>query len=347
MSRQLEQFQQHVQGPLPGRNGVAASRVWLPEGPWHYVGEFLLERFPHLDEAQMRQRLHAGDIVTAQGQAVHYYTPYRAQQWLWYYRVVENEVPIPFELSILYVDDYLIAVDKPHFLPSIPSGPYLEHTAVARVRKHFNNYAITPLHRLDRETAGVMLFCVQPRYRGVYQELFQSQAIQKEYEAVAPVPEKQIFPLHIQRRITERPGQFLMQCTEGIPNSDTYIELVTHWQVSKQGAHAMQQQLGYYRLHPVTGRKHQLRVHMQSIGAPIINDEWYGGLNEESLRTAGFSKSAQGADEVEAAQQQDVFAAPLQLLARSISFIDPVTRAYREFRSKRALKWGPKQLQQG
>lgn len=320
-------MQKVMRPPLPGRNGVAPSRVWLPEGPWRYVGEFLLERFPHLDDVQMLLRIDRGDIVDAQGRAVHYYTPYQAQQWLWYYRVVDNEVPIPFELTILHADDYLIAVDKPHFLPSIPSGPYLEHTAVARVRKHFNNYEITPLHRLDRETAGVMLFCVQPRYRGLYQALFQSQDIQKEYEAVAPVPSNLGFPLQVQRCMTGVPGQFLMQCVEGQPNSDTYVELLTHWHMPEQLQGAKTQSsgseelhLGHFRLQPLTGRKHQLRVHMQSLGAPIVNDQWYGGKCES---------------------QGEGFDAPLQLLARSISFIDPVSREYREFRSNRRLKWGP------
>src|SRR5690625_7671464 len=107
----------------------------------------------------MRRRIGDGEIVDGQGQAVHYYTPYRPQQWLWYYRRAENEVAVPFAMPILYADDYLVAVDKPHFLPSIPSGQYLEHTAVARVRKHFNNYDITPLHRLRSEERRVGKEC--------------------------------------------------------------------------------------------------------------------------------------------------------------------------------------------
>ena len=308
-----------------GRDGVAPSRVWLPQGQWRYVGEFLLQRFPHLDSAQMLRRIERGDIVDARGRPVHYYTPYRPQQWLWYYRVAENEVPVPFSLPILYADDYLVVVDKPHFLPSIPSGQYLEHTAVARVRKHFNNYDITPLHRLDRETAGVMLFCVQPRYRGVYQALFQSQDIQKEYEAIAPVPADRSFPVQVQRRIQGVPGQFLMQCVEGSPNSDTYIELLSQWQTNIQ--------LGHFRLQPLTGRKHQLRVHMRSLGAPIINDRWYA-FNEQN--TAPTSSAAQD-EQLGGTDFKD----PLQLLARSIAFIDPISCDYREFRSERTLQWLP------
>lgn len=300
-----------MQSPLVGRDGVAASRVWLPDGPWLYVGQFLLERFAHLNKEQLLARIQKGDMVDATGRAVHFYTPYQAGQWLWYYREAPDEVAIPFALPILYADDYLIAVDKPHYLPSIPSGQYLRHTAVTRLRKKFNNYDITPLHRLDRETAGVMLFCVQPRYRGQYQALFQNQAVQKDYEAVAPIPPGQQFPLQLQSRLQNVPGQFLMQTVSGTANSDTYIQLLGS--VPSQTSEPW----GHYLLQPATGRKHQLRVHLQSLGAPIINDSLYGGTT--------LKLGAQG------------FNTPLQLLARKIAFIDPVTHEYREFMSQRAL----------
>lgn len=298
-----------LRSPLAGRAGVAPSRVWLPEGPWFYVGQFLQERFEHLDAEILRLRLQRGDIVDATGKPVHYYTPYRAQQWLWYYREVDNEVPIPFELQILHVDDCLVAIDKPHFLPTIPSGAYLLHTAVTRLRKHFNDYDISPLHRLDRETAGVMLFCRQPRLRGHYQALFQSQDVFKEYEAIAPVPAGVQFPLHVQKKMVAVPGAFRMQCVTGTPNSETYIELL-----QQKGP------LGFFRLQPRTGRKHQLRVHMNSLGAPILND---------SLYSPGVAGPADSQD----------FSRPLQLLARHIAFIDPLTREYREFSSQRQLDW--------
>jgi len=343
--------------PLPGRDGVAPSRVWLPDGPWHYMGEFLLQRFAHVDAQALEQRLTAGDIVTDQGQPVHFYTPYRGQQWLWYYRQVKDEVPVPFELKILYADDYLIAVDKPHFLPTIPSGAYLKHTVVARLRRHFDNYDLSPLHRLDRETAGVLLFCVQPRYRGAYQALFQSQDMQKEYEAIAPLPPSVDFPLQLQTRIESVPGKMLMHNVQGTPNSDTYIHLLHRfrrmepdadntgsnggsdgsdgWAGSAgssdgideahdgtDGAHdgingAHDGWYGHFLLQPLTGRKHQLRVHMQALGAPIVNDSLYP--SGQPMRAA------------------DDFRAPLQLLSRSLSFIDPVTREFRVFRSQRRL----------
>lgn len=297
-----------AQAPLAGRDGVAPSRVWLPEGSWLYVGQFLEQRFERIGAQWIRLRLERGDIVDTTGQPVHYYTPYRAQQWLWYYREVAHEVPVPFDAPILYADDLLIAIDKPHFLPSIPSGSYLYHTAVTRLRKHFNNYDITPLHRLDRETAGIMLFCVQPRFRGQYQALFQSQEVIKEYEAVAPIPLERAFPIWVQQKMAPIPGEFRMRCVPGTPNSETYIELLRQ----ARG-------LGHYRLQPRTGKKHQLRVHMQSLGVPIINDSLYSANSIE--------------------RDARDFSHPLQLLARSISFIDPVTREFRSFSSQRRLTW--------
>ncbi|HLS21215.1 MAG TPA: pseudouridine synthase [Paenalcaligenes sp.] len=307
MIKSAYQSRAGLQSPLAGRDGVAPSRVWLPEGPWQYLGQFMEQRFESLGVALIRARLQRGDIVDGQGRAVHYYTPYRAQQWLWYYREVAHEIPVPFDLQIIHVDEHLIVIDKPHFLPSIPSGSYLVHTAVTRLRKHFDNYDISPLHRLDRETAGVMLFCRRPEYRGVYQTLFQSQEVFKEYEAIAPVPAGVRLPRQLQTRMVPVPGEFRMQCVSGAPNSDTYIELL------KQNAG-----LGHYRLQPRTGRKHQLRVHMQALGAPIVNDRLYG-------------------DGVCLPTSPD-FSQPLQLLARRIAFIDPLTHVYREFASQRNLE---------
>jgi|SRR5690625_3435377 len=312
-----------IQPPLSGRQGVSPSRVWLPQGNWCYLGEFLLQRFPRLNKKHLLARLQKGDIVNSNGQPVHYYTPYQAGQWLWYYRKVAGEVAVPFEIKVLYADNYLIAIDKPHFLPSIPSGRYLMHTAITRVRQYFNNCDITPLHRLDKDTAGVMLFCVQPGFRGVYQSLFQNQAVQKTYEAVAPIPSQVNFPLHLTNRIEAVQGEFFMQCTQGAPNSDTFIQLLNVLPAAlptkMQQTQLKKRPLGHYLLQPLTGRKHQLRVHMLSINAPIVHDRLYPVGQPERAATD--------------------FSQPLQLLARSISFIDPITREYKEFKSERVLDW--------
>lgn len=301
--------------PLPIKNGVAPSRVWLPLGQWPTIGAFLFERFAHVAVADLRQRLAQGDIVTSSGQPVCEHHPYQANQWLWYYRAVPNEVPVPFEMPILYADEHLIAVDKPHFLASTPGGQYLTQTALVRVRQHFNEAQITPLHRLDRETAGVLLFCRAPSLRGTYQRLFQEQKIYKQYEAIAATHPTWQFPLCYQSRLLAPKGQFLMQEAEGPPNSQTQIAIAQSWYDEQIGP------LSQYILHPITGRKHQLRMHLLGMGIPILNDSYY---------PAGQAFLA-----------ADDFSRPLQLLARSIAFIDPVSQKQRQFCSQQRLRYLP------
>lgn len=297
--------------PLPVKNGITPSRVWLPLGPWRHMGQFLTERFEHVAEQDLRHRLEQGDIVTSAGHAVHFHTPYQPNQWLWYYRYVPNEVVVPFEMPILYADEALVAVDKPHFLATTPGGQYLAQTALVRLRQHFNDANITPLHRLDRETAGVLLFCRKPSLRGAYQRLFEEQAITKEYEAIAPANTVVAFPLLYQSRLEAPKGQFLVQAVAGDPNSQTHIEVSRSWQDARLGA------LSHYILRPITGRKHQLRSHMLGLGTPILNDSYYPP-GQPYLAPDDFSR-------------------PLQLLARAIAFTDPLTQQPRRFVSQQQL----------
>lgn len=316
-----------TKNPLPVRAGISPSRLYLPQGDWSTLLAFLKERFPHLAEDIIEMRLARGDMVNEEGTPYHLHSPYPAQTWLWYYREVEQEVTVPFELKILYQDDYLVAVDKPHFLASIPGGRYLQETALIRLRKMLDNYDISPLHRLDRDTAGVLLFCVNPQYRGIYQSLFQGRSIQKQYECVAPYQKHLKLPLLRQSFIEKSASYFTMQEREGsiyqlsldnsisqqpiIPehadcNSATWIELIQH----KNG-------LGHYRLTPLSGKKHQLRAHMNGLGMAICHDEFYPQLLP--------------------ARAADDFARPLQLLARSIAFIDPINQQQRYFESQQTL----------
>lgn len=298
-----------IKNPLPIRAGISASRLYIPKGNWPSLFAFLIERFPHMDANIIKMRLMRGDMVNELGIAYHLDSPYPADSWLWYYREVEQETPVPFELSILFQDKYLIAVDKPHFLASIPGGRYLQETALIRLRKMLNNYEISPLHRLDRDTAGVLLFCANPDYRGIYQRLFQSRDIQKIYECVAPWKPTLQFPLTRRSYIEKSAQYFTMQENldmTAIPNSETYIEIIQH-----------NEQLAHYRLTPHTGKKHQLRVHMNGLGIPICHDEFYPTLLP--------------------ARASDNFDRPLQLLARSICFEDPISHRTRYFESQQTL----------
>ena len=290
------------------RAGVGPSRVYLPDGNWATLLDFMLERFPHVPPDMLHARLARGDIVDSAGLAQDPDSPYRARRWLWYYREVESEATIPFDLPVLFRDDLLVVVDKPHFLASIPGGRYLRETVLTRLRRDLALPELSPLHRLDRDTAGVLVFCVLPENRGAYQALFQSREIEKEYEALAPLRTDLTLPLLRRSRLRQREGHFTMQEVPGEPNSETHVELI-----AGQGA------LGCYRLRPHTGRKHQLRVHMSGLGIPIWNDSFYPDLRPYA--------------------ESDDFSKPLQLLARAIEFTDPITGERRRFESRRRLRW--------
>ena len=318
MQTAVKQNKEGLQAPLPIKDGITPSRVWLPDGSWSTMGQFLIERFAFVAETDLLRRLEQGQIVDSNGTPIQANSPYQSTQWLWYYRQVDNEVSVPFDMPILYVDDNLIVVDKPHFLATIPGGQYLKHTALARLRRDFNEADICPLHRLDRETAGVLLFCRQPDLRGAYQTLFQSQRIDKVYEAIAPANPNQLFPLQYSSRLEAPEGQFLVQETQGEPNSQTVISVLASWHDNQHG------DLSWYQLQPITGRKHQLRVHLYALGTPMLNDSYY----PTGQPYVAF----------------DDFSRPLQLLARSIGFVDPITQEYRQFHSQQQLAHLPSHL---
>lgn len=304
--RSLRRAQLMEAAPLPVREGVAPSRVYMVPGPWTTVYDFLVERFRHLPEEILRQRLENGDIVDEKGVPQYAHTPYSAHRWLWYYREVPDEPRIPFDLEVLYSDERIVVVDKPHFLASIPGGRHLRETVLTRLRDRFDLPQLTPIHRLDRDTAGVMLFCLDPASRGGYQRLFQSREVIKVYEAVAPWREGLSLPhTHRSRLVPGDPG-FIMTEEPGEPNSETRIELIKHLG-----------DLALYRLTPVTGRKHQLRVHMSALGIPICNDAFYPQWMAQEDSTD--------------------FSRPLQLLARTVEFVDPFTARRRRFTSRRKL----------
>jgi tRNA pseudouridine32 synthase/23S rRNA pseudouridine746 synthase len=292
--------------PLPMRDGVAPSYLYLPEGDWPDMISFLVERFPDVSEAAWRQRMARGDVVDNDGTPLTPSSRFKRGLRVFYYRELEQpETPIPFNEEILHLDEHLVVVDKPHFLPVIPSGRFLHETLLVRLRKTLGEEDLVPIHRLDRETAGVVIFSRNAVSRGVYQSMFQKRVIDKEYEALAPHLEGVTFPFTYRSRMVEGDKFFVMKEVEGEPNSETLIDVI-----EQRG------ELTLYRLHPHTGRQHQLRVHLSSLGVPIVNDAFY----PEALPC-----------------KQDDVSQPLQLLARAISFIDPLSGEWREFRSRRSL----------
>jgi len=292
--------------PPPNRNGVGASCVVLPPGPWLTMQEGLIARFPGVPAAVWLQRLNDGDVVDDHGRTIPPDARYEAGLRLYYFRALAAEPRIPFEAVVLWQDEHLLVVDKPHFLPVVPSGKYLQETVLIRLKNALGLDALSPIHRIDRDTAGLVLFSKQVASRGAYQELFRTRQVDKTYECVAPWNADLPWPVTRHSRIV--PSAHFMQQTEvdGEPNALTHIT-----PIEVQGA------LARYALKPVTGQRHQLRVHMAALGLPIVNDGIYPTLTPEG--SADYSQ-------------------PLQLLAQSIAFTDPISGAPRHFTSQRTLK---------
>jgi tRNA pseudouridine32 synthase/23S rRNA pseudouridine746 synthase len=296
----------HRPNAPPSRNGVGASCVVLPAGPWLTMHEGLVARFPGVPAAVWLRRLQDGDVVDDHGQTIAPDAGYEAGRRLYYYRAVKDEPHIPFEAEILWQDDHLLVVDKPHFLPVLPSGKYLQETVLIRLKSRLGLDALSPIHRIDRDTAGLVLFSKQVASRGVYQELFRTRRVDKTYECIAPWNPALPWPVTRESRIA--PAAHFMQQTEvdGAPNALTHIT-----PIEVLGGMAR------YVLKPVTGQRHQLRVHMAALGLPMVGDGIYPTLTPEG--SADYDQ-------------------PLQLLAKSIAFIDPITGKNRLFESQKQLR---------
>lgn len=289
----------------PARNGLAASHWQLPPAAWRTVGEALVAQFANIPPAEWHRRFARGLVLADDGAPLALDAPYRSGARIHYYREVAAELQIPFAARVLHADADLVVADKPHFLPVTPAGSFVEETLLTRLVRELDNPQLVPLHRIDRTTAGLVLFSANPATRARYQALFRERRIQKHYEALAPALPNLAWPHTRRSRLVAGEPFFRMQEAEGEPNSETRIDVLTrgqpHWR---------------YTLEPVTGKKHQLRVHLAALGAPIVNDELYPLLRPRA-----------DAD----------FSTPLQLLAKSLAFTDPLSGEQRRFVSALTL----------
>lgn len=281
----------------------------MPDLPYPTILAFLTRRFPAVAAETWAERIRTGKIAAEDGQPIDMTTPYTPRGRLFYFREVGLEPQIPFAEEILCMDDELLAACKPHFLPVTPSGPYVEECLMNRLRKRTGNPDLQPLHRIDRATAGLVIFSCNRTSRGHYQELFRQRKVHKTYEALAAcatMPAERYWV--VQNRIVKGEPFFRRQIVAGEPNSLSRIRIAE-----------CDGKVARFILHPVSGRTHQLRLHMSALGFPILNDRFYPELTPES---------------------PDDFSRPLQLIAKQISFYDPLRNREVEFCTRRSFDVG-------
>ena len=292
---------------------MTGSRLQLPPGAWSTVLDCLCDRFPSIHRDEWIDRFERGRVLDARGDPLPLDAPHRVGAEVRYFREVVDEPLVPFVEAVLHVDQHIVVADKPHFLPVTPAGRFVRETLLARLVQRLGNADLVPLHRIDRDTAGLVLFSANPDTRADYQALFRERRIRKQYEAIAPALPGLSFPLVRRSRLEPGTPFFRMREVDGAPNSETRIEPMAREAAAGDIAAGGGASLHWrYALEPVTGRKHQLRVHMAALGAPIANDRWYP------------QASARAADD---------HARPLKLLASRLSFRDPLSGAHREFLS--------------
>ena len=289
-------------------NGVAASRVQLPGGAWRTVLDALDALFPAVGRAAWEARMARGRVLGADGSAIRAGDPHRIGTTVYYYREVVGEVAIDAPMHVVHDAGGLVVVDKPHGLPVVPAGRHAADTVLARLLRAGAPAGIAPLHRIDRDTAGLVMLSADAQTRARYQRLFVEAAIAKHYDALVTPPSSGDLPAVRRSRVVRGTPFHRMQEVPGDANAETHIVVVARG----EGAWRCQ-------LSPVTGRKHQLRVHMAALGAPILHDPLYPELIDAEFPVAARERPW------------------LQLLARVLEFEDPVSGRARRFESARTL----------
>ncbi|MGW0037396.1 pseudouridine synthase [Gordonia sp. NPDC003376] len=296
---------------MPPRDGVDATRVVLRSGPELTVGDCLraTPSLADLDAAALVARADRREIVDADGRPVDLDAPARRNTPVYLYRDLPDEVPIPFDLPVLYRDESIVVVDKPHFLATMPRGRHVTQTALVRLRRELGSDLVAPAHRLDRLTAGVLLFTLRPEVRAAYQDMFATRRAVKEYRALAG-PAGWSGTVEVRDRIEKTAGDLRALVVDGPVNAISEITEIERTDVGS-----------IYRLVPHTGRTHQLRLHMASLGVPIVGDPLYPDVRPELAERPDHGD----------------FSEPLRLVAHSLAFTDPLTGVDRYFVSRRGV----------
>ncbi len=318
-----------------GANGVSASKVGVPAHTQLTALDFLCARFPAIQREVWLKRFDEGRVLNAMGQGIAPTQRLLGESHLLYFREVSDEPTLPFKAQIIFQDAHLVVADKPHFMPVTPGGQYVQQSLLVQLKQQLNLPELSPIHRIDRETAGLVVFSVRAQDRDAYQALFRLRQVDKTYEAIAGVPEssslKPKFPMTHKSKMVEDAQFFRMrelgadEIQDGEPmNSETWIDCVERLDGNASAMPTLTSSppaLARYVLKPITGQRHQLRVHMNALGLPLVGDQFYPVVKR-------------------AADELDDFSSPLQLLAKTIAFNDPLAGVARRFESCRVLKFG-------
>ena len=297
----------------PTRHGVSPSLMALPNLATADQPSTLLqylEQSAYIPKGQAwLERMQTGLVLSLDAQPLPVDTAYVPGLRFYYYRHIADEPRVPFEETVVFEDDHLLVADKPHFLPVSPTGRYVQETLLVRLKNRCGLDDLVPIHRIDRDTAGLVMFSKQVSSRDAYAALFRARKVHKIYQAIAPFQPELVFPCtHSSRLQTSAQSFMQMQEVPGTPNSTTYMRLL-----EARGAWAR------YQLEPVSGQRHQLRVHMLALGLPLRFDAIYPVLTPEpALDSLDYSQ-------------------PLQLLAQTVAFDDPITGQPRRFESQQCL----------
>ena len=272
------------------------------------VLEFLIIKFPSITRDVWEQRIADGKVHWHDGRLINAHSLFAAQQRVYYYREVDREPVIPFEEKIIFEDEFILVAYKPHFLPVTPGGGFIEECLQNRLRNKSGNQQLQAVHRIDNATAGLVLFSVNPNSRHHYHSLFETHQVTKTYQAIASTinnPPMNNQQWEIKNRLEKTKQSFLMHIVDGLANSHSRIR-------------CLQRLAGrsLFELNPITGKTHQLRLHMQSLGWPLLHDTYYPELQP---------------------RKPDDYSKPLQLLAQQLHFIDPITQQARSFSSNTEL----------
>jgi 23S rRNA pseudouridine1911/1915/1917 synthase len=168
-------------------------------------------------------------------------------------------------LKIIYEDRYLVAINKPVGLLSVPLDEVssTKRHALGLLRQHYSSNQIFAVHRIDRETSGVLLFARGKETEERLKDLFEKHDLKREYLAI------------VEGRLRENQGSWQSNLLElsnlDVVESPEGRTAITHFEVLKRSA-----KYSYLRLILETGRKHQIRVHCQAAGHPVVGDARYG-----------------------------------------------------------------------